>query len=149
MQFRRPGLDLWVGKIPWRREWQPTPVFLPGESHGQGSLVGYSPGGCKESDTTERLTHWVRGHPAGVSVSTGHVLGAGTSSSTLFLPMVMADSHQWWHSAYEKGVGMQSCVVWLFLTTVLCSVFQRQLICSVTPKNVTSQEMSAGSQQNV
>ena len=33
----------WVWKIPWRRKWQPTPVFLPGKSHGQGSLVGYSP----------------------------------------------------------------------------------------------------------
>ena len=44
-----------VGKIPWRRKWQPTPVFLPGESHGQRSLVGYSPRGHKESDTTERL----------------------------------------------------------------------------------------------
>ena len=45
------------GRFRWRRKWQPTPVFLPGESHGQRSLVGYSPGGCKESDTTERLTH--------------------------------------------------------------------------------------------
>ena len=36
------GFDTWVGKIPWRRAWQPTPVFLPGESHGQRSLVGYS-----------------------------------------------------------------------------------------------------------
>ena len=41
--------------LAWRRKWQPTPVFLPGESHGQRSLVGYSPRGCKESDTTERL----------------------------------------------------------------------------------------------
>ena len=46
----------WVGKIPWRREWQPTTVFLPGESHGQRSLVGYRPWGCKESDMAERLT---------------------------------------------------------------------------------------------
>ena len=38
------GFDPWVRKIPWRRKWQPTPVFLPGESHGQRSLVGYSPG---------------------------------------------------------------------------------------------------------
>ena len=37
------AFDPWVGKIPWRRKWQPTPVFLPGESHGQRSLVGYSP----------------------------------------------------------------------------------------------------------
>ena len=40
---------------PWRRKWQPTPVFLPGESHGWRSLVGYSPQGRKESDMTERL----------------------------------------------------------------------------------------------
>ena len=45
------------GKIPWRRAWQPTPVFLPGEFHGQRSLVGYSPSGHKESDMTERLTY--------------------------------------------------------------------------------------------
>ena len=42
-------------KIPWRRKWHPTPVFLPGKSHGQRSLVGYSPWGYKESDTTEWL----------------------------------------------------------------------------------------------
>ena len=42
----------WVGKIPWRRKRQPTPVFLPGESHGQRSLVGYSPWGRTESDIT-------------------------------------------------------------------------------------------------
>ena len=40
-----PGFDPWVGKIPWRRKWHPTPVFLPGESHGRRSLVGYSPWG--------------------------------------------------------------------------------------------------------
>ena len=40
----------------WRREWLPTPVFLPGEFHGQRSLVSYSPGACKESETTEKLT---------------------------------------------------------------------------------------------
>ena len=49
----RQGFDPWVGKIPWRKKWQPPPVFLPGKSHGQRSLVGYSPWGCKESDTTE------------------------------------------------------------------------------------------------
>ena len=47
------GFDLWVWKIPWRRKWQPTLVFLPGKSHGQRSLEGYSPWGHKESDTTE------------------------------------------------------------------------------------------------
>ena len=48
LQCRRYRFDPWVGKIPWSRKWQPTPVFLPGESHGQRSLVGYSPWGCKE-----------------------------------------------------------------------------------------------------
>ena len=47
--------QLEVGKIPWRRKWQPTPVLLPGESHGRKSLVGYSPWGRQESDMTERL----------------------------------------------------------------------------------------------
>ena len=47
--------DPWDRKLPWRRKWQPTPVFLPAESHGQRSLIGYSPLGHKESDTTERL----------------------------------------------------------------------------------------------
>ena len=52
----RPGFSPWVGKIPWRREQLPTPVCLPGEFHGQRSLVGYSPWSCKELDTTERLS---------------------------------------------------------------------------------------------
>ena len=55
LQCGRPGFDPWVGKIPWRRIWHPTPVFLPGDSHGQRSLAGYSPWGCKESDMTEQL----------------------------------------------------------------------------------------------
>ena len=45
----------WVGKIPWRRKWQPTPVFLPGESHGRRRVVGYSARGHKESDMIEQL----------------------------------------------------------------------------------------------
>ena len=51
-----PGSIPGSGRSPWRGEWQPTPVFLPGEFHGQSSLVGYSLWGCKESDMTERLT---------------------------------------------------------------------------------------------
>ena len=47
----------WIGKIPWRRAWQPTPVFLPGESHGQRSLAGYSPWGHKELDMDEATEH--------------------------------------------------------------------------------------------
>ena len=53
LQCGRPGFNPWVGKISCRRKWQPTTVFLPGKSHGWRSLVGYSPWGRKESDTTE------------------------------------------------------------------------------------------------
>ena len=52
-RLRRLGFNLWVEKISWRRKWQPTSVFLPGKSHGQRNLAGYSPGGRKKSDTTE------------------------------------------------------------------------------------------------
>ena len=47
------GFDPWVGKIPWKREWQPTIALLPGKFHGQRSLAGYSPWGHKEVDMTE------------------------------------------------------------------------------------------------
>ena len=52
-KHRRSGFDPWVRKISWRRKWQPTPVFSPDKSHGQRSLVDYSPKGCKELDMTE------------------------------------------------------------------------------------------------
>ena len=52
-RHRRGRFDPWVGKIPWRRKWQLTPIFLPGESHGQKSLAGCSPWDCIELDTTE------------------------------------------------------------------------------------------------
>ena len=54
---KRRRFDPWVRKIPWRRKWQPTPVFLPRKFHGQRSLVGYSPWSCKESDTIEVTKH--------------------------------------------------------------------------------------------
>ena len=58
-RWKRCRFSPWVGKIPWRRKWQPTPVFLPGKSHGQRSLVGYySPCCFKKSDKTEQAhTH--------------------------------------------------------------------------------------------
>ena len=55
-KHRRPRFDPWMGKIPWRREWQPTLVLLPGEFHGQSSLVGDSLWNSKKSFTTEQLT---------------------------------------------------------------------------------------------
>ena len=65
---KRCRFDPWVGKIHWRRKWHPTPVFLPGKSHGQRSLVGYSPWGCKrvrhdlatKTTTTQQHTSYVK-----------------------------------------------------------------------------------------
>ena len=54
---KRRGFKPWVREIPWRRAWQPTPVFLPGETRGQRSLVGYSPLGGKQSDISEATSH--------------------------------------------------------------------------------------------
>ena len=62
---KRHPFDPWVRKITWRKKWQPTPVFLPRESHGQKSLVSYSPWGHKESDTTE----WLSTHPRWQGIS--------------------------------------------------------------------------------
>ena len=76
LQCRRHRFNPWVGKIPCRRKWQPTPVFLPGESHGQRSLVGYSPRG-------RRVGHdWA------------------TSRSLFFLPCHPASSGKMWLSAW-------------------------------------------------
>ena len=57
--YRRRGFNPWVRKIPWRRKWQPTPVFLPGESHGQRSLAGSGPQGHKrvgQDSVTKQLS---------------------------------------------------------------------------------------------
>ena len=54
---KRHRFDSWVKKISWRREWQPAPIFLAGESHGQRSLENYSPWGLKESDLAEATYH--------------------------------------------------------------------------------------------
>ena len=57
---KRRGLNPWVGEMPWSRKWQSAPVFLPGKSHGQRNLAGYSSWGHKELDTTERLSTHLR-----------------------------------------------------------------------------------------
>ena len=56
LQWGGPGFNPRIGTVPWRREQLLTPVFLPGEFHGQRRLAGYSPWGCKDLDTTEQLT---------------------------------------------------------------------------------------------
>ena len=74
-QCRRLGLSPWVRKIPCRRTWLPTPVFLSGKSHGQRSLAGYIPWGSKESDTTTTTTYF-RGRSSGLH------------RTNLFLPLI-------------------------------------------------------------
>ena len=54
-KHKKCGFNPWVRKILWKRKWQSTPVFLPGKSHGQRNLVGYSPWGLKESDMTDHI----------------------------------------------------------------------------------------------
>ena len=56
-RHERHGCNPWVEKIPWRRKWQATPVFLPGQFHGQRSQAGHCPWGCKKSDMTDTQTH--------------------------------------------------------------------------------------------
>ena len=75
LQCRRHGFDPWVGKIPWSRKWQPTPVFLPEESRGQRSLEGYRPWGRKESGVTEHSAWPWCAHQAGV-----YLMGPAASS---------------------------------------------------------------------
>ena len=74
--------DPWEGKIPWRRKWQPTPVFLSGKCYGQKSLMGCSPRGCKDSDTTEQLSNSVHLNQAVQPESTGSTCSAGDPGST-------------------------------------------------------------------
>ena len=85
---------IWVGKTPWRREWHPTPVFLPREFHGQRSLAGYSPQGCKESDTAEwECFHFLMmliflsiGWAKEPSSEAGHMASSGGSAWPLLVP---------------------------------------------------------------
>ena len=73
--MQETGFDSWVWKIPWRRKWQSTPVFLPGESHRQRSLVGYS----QELDTTKGLNHH---HHSKKRKSKGKMLGGERGNVT-------------------------------------------------------------------
>ena len=87
------GASLEVELLPelcsfWRRKWQPMPAFLPGESHGQRSLAGHSPGDCKESDRTEQLslTHSLRTHSFYLWPQKCRVSGEVGKSSCIALP---------------------------------------------------------------
>ena len=99
LQCRRPRFDPWVGKIPWRRAWQPTPVFLPGKSHGQRSLAGYSSWGRKELDCTEWLTLSLShvGTPSYQGVWKGNILLSRWPSSPVRI---------WWERKKVRGLDL-------------------------------------------
>ena len=90
------GFDPWVGKIPWRRKWQPTPVFLPGESHGRRSLMGYSPRVAKSQ------THWVR-H------STVWSQENASSHCTFCLPRKWFRRHVKWTCRWNWDLSISAC----------------------------------------
>ena len=102
IQCRRPWFDRWVGKIPWRRKWQPTPVVLPGKSDGRRSLVGYIPWGRKELDTTERL-HF---HFHYQAVRWFTQMGVGLARSSSFCTLVACNNPQArvWASSPLEGI---------------------------------------------
>ena len=113
-QCRRLRFSSWVGKIPWRK-WQTAAVFWPGKSHGRRRLAGYSPRGCKGSDTTERPrahTEKVKGtrliSPVVVILSTfylsplptltpnsGNALSKSIKTFTFFNPVILFGEEDW------------------------------------------------------
>ena len=86
-QEKRCGFDPWVGKIPWRKKWQPNPVFLLGKSHGQKSMASYSSWGLKESDTTEGLSTHTHTHTQTHTTQFAQQYGPLMQESD-FLPLV-------------------------------------------------------------
>ena len=106
-QCRKPRFDSWVGKIPWRRKQKPTLVTLPGKSYGWRSLVGYSPLGRKESDTTEQL-HF---HFTFLTYFTPNVSYMVTNSSFLKLK----EEFRCAHDTYQTFVFILQCYFFPYL----------------------------------
>ena len=97
-RWRRCRFDPWVGKTPWRRKCQPTPVFLPGESHGQRSLAGYSPWGCTKSYMTRRLGTGVCHKPRWTGHSSRQKDALDTCDAIPNFPFLHPDqAHLWSH----------------------------------------------------
>jgi len=93
MGCKRRRLDLWVGKIPWRREWQPTPLFLSGKSTGQRSLAGCSPWGHKELDMTEHTHTHTHTHKLLTQVTTWmHIKNIWLKEASLSFPKSTYDN---------------------------------------------------------
>ena len=104
LQFVRCGFCLWVRKIPWRRKWQLTPVFLPGKSHGQREPGGLQSTGSQESDTTEWLNHH---HHKGSRewCKCGITEKIYISGFTQWLWLRFRHQSKRWHGFWESGPG--------------------------------------------
>ena len=109
-QSRRPGFDPWVGKIPWRREWQPTAVFFPGVIHGLRSLTGYRPCGCRVGCdwTTSTNTHTHKLTPR-VSVRSHHCRKYSSLQTS-----------NWVNSIFKVGFAYSSNSMVRFFSLWLC-----------------------------
>ena len=105
-QCRTLGFDPWIRKIPWRRKWQPTPVFLPGKFHGQRSLAGYSPWSCKELDTVEQPRQHTKKQRHYFANKCPYSQSYGFSSSPVWM----------WDLDHKEGWGQKN---WCFRTVVL------------------------------
>ena len=97
---REHQFNPWFGKIPWKRKWQLAPVCLPGKFHGQRSLVGYSPWGCKESDTSEH-TNVDISH----TISKCHIL----LTLPVSLEKSLEDSITWWRKQVFQNPNLYFC----------------------------------------
>ena len=116
--MQEPRFNPWVRKILWRRKWQPTPVLLPGESHGWRTVVGYSPWSRKQSDMTERLhslTHYM-GRASMIAQLVKNLL-AKPESQVRFLG---------WEDPLEKGKATHSSILaWRIPWTMQSTGLQR------------------------
>ena len=107
LKRRRPRLGPWVGKMPRKRAWQPTAVFLPGEAHGQRSLAGPSPRGHRESDTTE----WGTCEALLICPHPVRSTRAGFIHGPLSKGFDSADGSQWlWMTFPTRGEALQHSV---------------------------------------
>ena len=112
---RRCRFDPWVEKIPWRRKWQPTPVFLPGKSQGQRSLAGYGSWDHKESDMT-----WVRAH---THTKYSFKFGVAKIQQNFLSSEAISKMATRWKSHYKNVTGN----AFIFLRVCLCvCVFIRE-----------------------
>ena len=110
-QCGRPRFDPWVGKIPWRRKWQPPPVFPPGKSHGRRSLAGYSPWGGSQSRTRLSDFHSLTLRPLG-SITTSEWVSLAAPAQKRQEPVLPMVEPQPLHSTQDgwSSVGSTYCV---------------------------------------